>query len=579
MFKLPRLAIIIPLLLYCSMTSATIIDVPADYTSIQAGIDASSDDDTVLVQPGTYDENINFNGHNIVLGSLFLTTEDTSYISQTIIDGDSLGSVVIFENSEDSTTAIIGFTIYNGLAERGAGIKCVNNAMCRIADNHIINNMPLLSSWQNHGSGIYCYYSSPAILNNIIINNGVNEDLEDFYLTGGAIYCEYSFSLIQGNVILNNSAKSGSAIYSDKSSTRIYENTIQSNNSDGSAVSLLFADSLEFINNEVSLNLSSGIGCETHNGMLIKANYIYGNHGCGVSSFNSSPSLVIDGNIILENISRSGAGISIAYGWPVISNNLIKRNNAYLYMGGGIFLYRANGVDINNNIITENRSPQGGGIFLEVSSPIMTNNTITNNFAEEGGAIYLQHSSPTMTNSICWNDSAGDAPEVLVWGVYSDPVITYCDIQGGFEGEGNIDCDPMFCNPDSGDYHIDGYSCCGGAGENGVNIGAQGIGCSYFYIAGDANMAVIQWPPQADISDVTYLVEYFRGINQPCRINGFYSAADVNGDCQVIGSDVTRLVSYFRGISTLNYCPDYPPAWLTPEDCPETMPSGWPGCE
>lgn len=86
-------------------------------------------------------------------------------------------------------------------------------------------------------------------------------------------------------------------------------------------------------------------------------------------------------------------------------------------------------------------------------------------------------------------------------------------------------------------------------------------------------------------SDVTYLVNYFRGgPPPPFRIetpNGpFYPAADVNGDCRVIGSDVTYLVNYFRGINpTIKYCPDYPPTWLTPADCPEEAPAGWPNCE
>jgi hypothetical protein len=83
-----------------SMASATIINVPADSSTIQGGINGSSNGDTVLVQPGTYVENINFNGHNIVLGSLFLTTGDTIYISTTIIDGDSAGTVVTFESGE-----------------------------------------------------------------------------------------------------------------------------------------------------------------------------------------------------------------------------------------------------------------------------------------------------------------------------------------------------------------------------------------------------------------------------------------------------------------------------------------------
>ena len=56
---------------------------------------------------GTYVENINFNSKNIVVGSRFLTTGDTSYISQTVIDGDRSGSVVSFSDGEDSTAILI----------------------------------------------------------------------------------------------------------------------------------------------------------------------------------------------------------------------------------------------------------------------------------------------------------------------------------------------------------------------------------------------------------------------------------------------------------------------------------------
>jgi hypothetical protein len=101
----------------------------------------------------------------------------------------------------------------------------------------------------------------------------------------------------------------------------------------------------------------------------------------------------------------------------------------------------------------------------------------------------------------------------------------------------------------------------------------------YYYLPGDANMLTGIWPPQVIGSDVTYLVNYFRSENEPCLLEDFFCAADVNGDCQIIGSDVTRLVSYFRGLSDLDYCPDYEPAWLTGIDCPLIPPPGWPGCE
>ena len=100
---------LIALLFLCTeMLHATIINVPADYATIQGGINASTNGDTVLAQPGTYIENINYNGKNVTVASLFLTTADTSYISQTIIDGDSLDCVVRFQNGEDLTAVLMG---------------------------------------------------------------------------------------------------------------------------------------------------------------------------------------------------------------------------------------------------------------------------------------------------------------------------------------------------------------------------------------------------------------------------------------------------------------------------------------
>ncbi|MBT7788130.1 MAG: hypothetical protein HN757_04545 [Calditrichaeota bacterium] len=113
---------ILAVVLGVSYCLADIINIPDDFETIQAGIDSAEEADTVLVQPGVYVENIDFDGHNIVVGSLFITTEDTAYVDRTIIDGDSSDSVVQFGSRETEAAELSGFTLRNGFAILGGGI-------------------------------------------------------------------------------------------------------------------------------------------------------------------------------------------------------------------------------------------------------------------------------------------------------------------------------------------------------------------------------------------------------------------------------------------------------------------------
>lgn len=194
MSGMPKHAIIIVLWMF-GVSWSTVIDVPGEYPTIQYGINASFDGDTVLVQPGIYVENINFNGHNIVLGSLFLTTGDTSYISQTVINGDSAGSVVIFESGEDSSAVIIGFILEYGYSVLGGGIFCTNNSNPIITYNEIRDNGVSGSGYRG-GGGIHCDHSDPVMRNNLIHHNSA--------LWGAGIDLYFSNASIYDNLIVEN---------------------------------------------------------------------------------------------------------------------------------------------------------------------------------------------------------------------------------------------------------------------------------------------------------------------------------------------------------------------------------------
>ena len=66
-----------------------IINVPAEFSTINEAIGNAVDGDTVLVDTGTYVENVYFNGKNIVVASNYILDQNTEYILKTIIDGSN----------------------------------------------------------------------------------------------------------------------------------------------------------------------------------------------------------------------------------------------------------------------------------------------------------------------------------------------------------------------------------------------------------------------------------------------------------------------------------------------------------
>ncbi|MCF7912768.1 MAG: DUF1565 domain-containing protein [Candidatus Cloacimonetes bacterium] len=252
---------------------AETIYIPEDYATIQEGINESVSGDIILVSPGTYQENIIFYGKEIIVASLFYTTQDTIYISETILDGNQTGRVVTFDHGETVNTILIGFTITNGLASSddwfdnfGAGIFCYNASSPTLINLKVMNNAA-----SNRGGGIYCSHYSNPIIEDVIIRDNTAFD-------GGGLYIWNNSAPIIRNVkILHNTAISkGGGIHCMSTCAPVLCNVLIADNyADEGAGGIYCYSHSDMTLNRVTISNNStsenggGILCELSSSMIM----------------------------------------------------------------------------------------------------------------------------------------------------------------------------------------------------------------------------------------------------------------------------------------------------------------------
>ncbi|NQU05945.1 MAG: S8 family serine peptidase, partial [Calditrichaeota bacterium] len=188
--------------------------------------------------------------------------------------------------------------------------------------------------------------------------------------------------------------------------------------------------------------------------------------------------------IIQNNRSEngSGGGVWVGNGSELTIEDCLIRGNYSLGSGGGISL-RAVEAQITRCVITDNTCTLiGGGIESANSTSVIRNTTLYGNettaaHGYEGGALGVDDgSNTTVINTIMWSNSPQE-----IWcsgnNSSSELSINNSDLNGGQDGivtsnnlnitwgEGNIDSDPLFADPDNGDFHLTANSPCINTGD------------------------------------------------------------------------------------------------------------------
>ncbi|MHC4929721.1 MAG: right-handed parallel beta-helix repeat-containing protein [Planctomycetota bacterium] len=148
-----------------------------------------------------------------------------------------------------------------------------------------------------------------------------------------------------------------------------------------------------------------------------------------------------------------GAGMSIVT-HCIFSKNMPEYSGPFGDVGGGGMNNYQSDPKISHCIFSGNVAAGDVGMSNGMSSPevshcVFIGNRATGNRGPTGGMFSFM-GSPKVTNSIFWDNTDSD-DQYEIYSYTTDPTVEFCNVQGGYAGDGNIDLDPLFADADGAD--------------------------------------------------------------------------------------------------------------------------------
>ncbi len=434
-------------------------DGSAAHTTIASAIAAAPDASTIEVCAGTYAEQLVVADRSVRLRG--------AGAGVTILDpgGAGIGLAV----TGGRAVELDGFTIQNGVADLGGGVRCVDAAVTLRASE------VLTSRATTGGGGLYgercaveienarfegndgglaggaafLVESTGSIAGAALIGNSAKEggalylrgggvDVTDSDLTGnharargGAVY-QSSDSTIEDSDLSDNDADwTGGAIYVDQHAPTLSRITVRRNDSAWEGGGIYFHQShATIVDSEITDNTSfdDGGGLRIFESeMRVERNLIARNHAVdgdgGGLKVSHLPCVFVDNRILNNEALRAGGGVEHDNDSSQVHGGEVSGNKASIGGGVHVMLWPWNDGVIEDVVIANNRAWRGGGVYLENNFRVVTMRglTISGNHANQGAGVYTRGTPLRLSNSVI---TANDASDVG-GGVFTDPSASY----------------------------------------------------------------------------------------------------------------------------------------------------------
>ncbi len=377
-----------------------------DFTTIQAAIQAAAGGDEILVSPGTYQENVDFQGKDLWVRS-------EAGPESSIIDGGGAGTCATFRSGESPEAVLEGFTLTRGAGTLYQGVILGGAAFCLLS-SPTFRGCRFVENASTYAAGIYVDGADSEIVDCVFLSNTAQT-------YGGAIAGARSRPSIRGCRFEGNYAGTGDGTIHLALSATI-ENCIFRDNRAraGAAVN------------------AGGFGADFEiRDCVFENNRAHGTHGGAIRVHEASPN--IEGCLFVGNSAAvdGGAIIALDGAAPAISSCTFDRNGSNRW-GGTLAVWDGAMPLLSHCIIAG--TVQAGAVFCSSAAVEATCNDVWGN----GDGNYTgECSDPTGIDGNISLDPLFCDPGTENYGIRSDSPCApannpECDLIGAF----GVACSP-----------------------------------------------------------------------------------------------------------------------------------------